>query len=189
LAFAASLKTALLLTFAAVVVSAVLAVAPATAASAACETDTCLLIHNSRSIELVRYRGTSGAFALFDVLDVLKGPAARTDRVRANYFSPYSPRGTWLLVLGPDFSPIFRVSASGAVKDLFTGEGEPHDYPTTLAAWYRALGLRPPDTATASAAATTVTPGTPLVLLASAAILGALLALRRASKPRQGARC
>jgi hypothetical protein len=189
MAFRAARRIALSLAVSAMALSAGLASPLSVAARAACETDTCTLIRDSTSIVLARYRGTSGAFALFDVVDMLKGPSVRTERIRSNYFAPYSPRGRWLFVTNPDFGTMFRVSASGVVTDVFTGEGEPNDYPSTLAAWYRALGLRLPDSSTAPSAAPPLPPDSPVVLLAGAGLLGALLALRRASTPRRRTTC
>ena len=169
-----------------------LATPQAVAARTPCETDTCRLIHDSTSIVLAQYRGTSGAFALFDVIDVLKGPARQTERIRTNYFAPFSPRGRWIFITNPDFGTIFRVSASGVVTDLFTGAGEPNDYPSSLAAWYRALGLRLPDTSASAASSQPGAPGSglPVPLLVAAALLGGASALRRrggsAMRPRPG---
>lgn len=134
-------------------------------------------LRDSPVIVLAQYRGRSGFRITFDIIDVLKGPEVRTLHLNSgNGMPPGSPYGRWLLIPdGIHLSYAFRVSEWGAVRNGWTGEGEPRGYPRTLAGWYRALGLAVPDTASLPAAQ--LAPGSrgpagPLVLLA-----GALLGL------------
>ena len=184
-------RLALLVSAVAVVLPLGLAAPPPASACAGCGPSWAEL-KASHLIALAWYRGRSGSRLVFDVVDVLKGPEARTLRlVPWNGLPGPSPWGRWLLLPeGDGITGGFRVSANGTVTSALTGEGQPADYPATLAAWYRALGLRPPDTSTAAAplAPPSPAPGRPAPLLLAAALAGGWAMLRRLGGARPLAR-
>ena len=142
-------------------------------------------VDSSPLIVLTRYEGRSGRLSQFDVISVLKGRSARTLSVYASTFLGPRPRvgSRWLLAPFAGVLPeAFRVDRDGTVTDMAVGAGATDGYPTTLAGWYRALGLPMPDTSTANAATVDpLAPGTtpPLALLLAAALVGVGAALHR----------
>lgn len=200
MAIRAARRIALVLAVVALALSAGLAAPSPASACVGCDTTFREFVDGSPSIVLASYRGRVGSHVVFDVIDVLKGPALRTVRFEPTDFSPGPrPWGRWLLAPAGDL-PVggvmdgglmvegFRVSAGGTVTNTLPGEGAVNVYPHTLAGWYRALGLRLPDTATAPVAAPPAPLRAPVVLLAGAGLLGALLALRRAPTPHRRAK-
>ena len=139
----------------------------------------------SDTIVLARYLGRSGRLSSFEVVDVLKGRSSRTLRLQtADDLG--RPRVWSLWILTPYERRVsvwsFRVDPDGSVLNMEVGEGYFADYPRTLAGWYRALGLRPPDTSTAGAGPPgqpAPGPSLPPPLLLVAALLGGAAALRR----------
>jgi hypothetical protein len=133
------------------------------AACSGCDTSFREFVATHPSIVLASYRGRSGPYVLFDVIDVLKGPSLRVVMLEPTDRSPGPrPWGRWLLaptgslaVDGRIDSGVmvegFRVSPSGIVTNSLPGSGAVNVYPRTLAGWYRALGLGMPDTSTAVA--------------------------------------
>jgi len=166
---------------------------PPAAACVGCATQFKEFVDGNSPIVLARYRGRSVSGVLFDVIDVLKGTSMRTLLFRATDTLPGpQPSGRWLLA-PQQYRPVggvvdcgvmadgFRVGADGTVTNAQGGEGAVVGYPRTLAGWYRALGLRPPDTSTAAEAPVQPAPGPalPATLLLAAALAGAGAALRR----------
>jgi hypothetical protein len=178
------------------VVSCLLAVLAAPMPALACRDCTAefrWFLQDYDQIVLAEYRGRSGSRIEFDVIDVFKGPEVRTLRLEPMQGMPGPhPRGRWIIYQTKSLvSNGFRVSADGTVMLLFDGAGRPGGYPRTLAGWYRALGLRMPDTSSVAPGVTPTppSPGSAMpILFLVCATFGAVAALRRLEKAGRVAR-
>jgi hypothetical protein len=173
------------------VLAAGLATPPSAAACVGCDVTFEALIRSSPSIVLAEYRGVSRSRAVFEVIDVLKGPRIQSIRLEPTVGLPgRRPWGRWLLFPSQGVMDVgFRVGTTGTVTNALTGEGQTNVYPGTLAGWYRALGLRLPDTSSAAGPPGPTAPGQslPAPPLLAAAFLGAAAALRRRRPSGRGA--